>query len=80
MSDTRVRSFNVAVDDTATLHYADATLTGVVTAVFRSGPLNGRVRKIAVAPVNAPTARAYFVPDRASNRWLSVGGATTLTF
>lgn len=82
MSGTRVRDRQVAVDDTGTLHYADATLTGVVVDVvrFTAGPRRGRVWKIAVSPVNAPSARCYFVPDHASNRWLSVGGATTLTF
>lgn len=82
MSDTRTRVRRVAVDDTGTLHYADSTLTGVVTKVvrFTSGPRAGRVWKIAIRPVNVPTASCWFVPDRGSDRWLSVGGATTLTF
>lgn len=82
MSATRVRDLRVAVDDTGTLHYGSSTLTGTVVDVvrFTSGPRRGRVRKIAVTPVTVPDVRCYFVPDRTTDRWLSVGGATTLTF
>lgn len=82
MSDTRTRARWVSIDDLATLHYGDRTMTGEVVDVirFEHGPRAGRVRKIAVRPFDCHNVRAWFVPARQGDAWLSVGGSTTLTF
>jgi hypothetical protein len=89
MSDTRTRVRRVSVDDLGTIHYGNRTMTGEVVGVirFEHGPRAGRVRKIAVRPVfpdHRPLDRdnitCWFVPARRDDAWLSVGGATTLTF
>jgi hypothetical protein len=82
MSDTRIRSRNVAVDDTASLHYDQATMTGTVTMVVRhtSGPRMGRVAKIQLRPANASRSIMWFVPARDGDHWNSVGGYVTATF
>lgn len=89
MSDTRTRARWVSIDDLATLHYGDHTMTGEVVDVirFEHGPRAGRVRKIAVRPVfpdrkplDRYNVRCWFVPARQGDAWLSVGGSTTLTF